>query len=259
MQLFVDSANLEDIEEALRRGFASGITTNPSILAKERRTDLTAHIRRIVDVVRKYGDDIPLSVEVFTTDPQQMRAQALAFVDQLGDYRGLTIKIPIGWNELELIRELRVAGIQVNCTCCMSLSQAIVAANAGARYVSLFYNRIRDINYDAALIVAQVRAAFDKHGVATQIIAGSIRHAYDISEAVLAGAHIVTVPPKFFPQMVAHPKTDEAVAQFVRDFEAWQTPASVQDRMPIQVLALDGPDGVSTRPAAEPVFASNGR
>jgi transaldolase len=245
VKLFVDSANLEDIEQALRRGFASGITTNPSIFAKEQRCDVTEHMRKIIDVVRRYGDDIPLSVEVFTTDPDLMREQALAFLDLFGDYRGLTVKVPIGWNELALIRELHSAGVQINCTCCMSVSQAIMAADAGARYVSLFYNRIRDINYDASLVVQQVRAAFDKHAATTQIIAGSIRHAYDVSEAVLAGAHIVTVPPKFFPQLVAHPKTDEAVAQFVRDFEAWQRPAVVVDKQAVRPIRLDIADGVA--------------
>jgi transaldolase len=256
MKLFIDSANLEDIDQALRRGFACGITTNPSILAKEPRGDFTAHIRKIIEVVRNYGDDIPLSVEVFATDPEQMRKQALAFVDQFGDYRGLTVKVPIGWNELALIRELRAAGVQINCTCCMSLSQAIMAANAGAHYVSLFYNRIRDINYDAALVVQQVRTAFDKHAATAQIIAGSIRHAYDVGEAILAGAHIVTVPPKFFPQLIAHPKTDEAVAQFVHDFEAWQRPASLIDGQAVQSMSVDGSDGALT-PDPEPVLVGS--
>lgn len=244
MKLFVDSANLEDIEQVLRRGFASGVTTNPSILAKEQRCDISKHVRRIIDVVRTYGDDLPLSIEVFSADLEQMRAQALTFVEQFRDYRGLTIKVPIGWNELALIRDLRSQGVLVNCTCCMSLGQAIMAVNAGASYVSLFYNRIRDINYDAALVLSQVRNALDRAGSSTQIIAGSIRHAYDVGEAILAGAHIVTVPPKFFPQLVAHPKTDEAVAQFVRDFEAWQALPALVDQRPFQPVPLDRPDSV---------------
>ena len=103
----------------------------------------------------------------------------------------------------------------------MSFNQAVLAARAGAQYVSLFYGRIRDLGYDAASIVRQVHAVFREWNVPSEIIVGSIRHIHDINEALQAGADIVTVPPKFFRQMVAHPKTDEAVHQFVTDFAKW--------------------------------------
>jgi transaldolase len=221
VKIFVDSANLREIEEALARGFPSGITTNPSILSKEERRDFGACVRDIIALLRRYDAHIPLSVELFTTDPREMMLQAEQFIAEFGDYEQLAIKVPIGWDELRVIREIRRMGAQVNCTCCMSYNQAIMAASAGANFVSLFWGRIRDTGYDAASVVRQVRTTFKEWDCPSQIIVGSIRQMIDVSEAIQAGADIVTVPPKFFPQMCAHPKTDEAVAQFIRDFREW--------------------------------------
>ena len=221
MKIFVDSANLAEIEEALQRGFPAGITTNPSILSKEEKGDFREHIKKIIGPIEKYGYDIPLSVEVFSTKAEEMVAQAEDLVRHFGAYRNLNVKVPIGWDELAVIRELRRRSIKVNCTCCMSYNQAIMAARAGANYVSLFYGRIRDIGYDAASVVRQVRATFREWNCPSEIIVGSIRHIMDINEALQAGADIVTVPPKFFRQMPQHPKTDEAVHQFVTDFQKW--------------------------------------
>ena len=221
MKIFVDSANLGEIEEALQRGFPAGITTNPSILSKEEKGDFREHIKKIIGLIEKYGYDIPLSVEVFSTKPEEMVAQAEDFVRHFGAYRNLNVKVPIGWDELAVIRELRRRSVKVNCTCCMSYNQAIMAARAGANYVSLFYGRIRDVGYDAASIVRQVRATLREWSHPSEIIVGSIRHIMDINEALQAGADIVTVPPKFFRQMTQHPKTDEAVSQFLGDFQKW--------------------------------------
>ena len=116
---------------------------------------------------------------------------------------------------------LRSEEFRVNCTCCMSLNQAIMAAEAGADFVSLFYNRIRDVGYDAKVVVESVCSLFKQWDVPAQVIVGSIRHIYDVNEAFLAGTDIVTIPPKFFPQLSAHPKTDEAVSQFISDFQDW--------------------------------------
>lgn len=221
MKIFIDSANLEDIEQALLRGFPAGITTNPSILAKEPKTDFRQHIKKIIELVQHWGYDIPLSVEVFSTKPKEMIAQAEEFVEHFGAYKNLYVKVPIGWEELGVIHELRQRNIKVNCTCCMSFNQAIMAADAGANFVSLFYGRIRDTGYDAGSIVRQVRNTFDENKSDSEIIVGSIRHIADVNEAIQAGAHIVTVPPQFYKPLVAHPKTDEAVHQFVTDFERW--------------------------------------
>jgi transaldolase len=220
MKIFVDSANLADIEAALVRGFVAGVTTNPSIVAREERGDFTEHVQKIVALLRRHGREVPLSVEVFAEDPAEMLDQALKFAAGFA-YPGLTVKIPIGWEELRVIAELRRRDVKVNCTCCMSFNQAYMAALAGANYVSLFYNRIRDIGVDARAVVAETARAFRAGGVDAEIIVGSIRHFQDVNEAFAAGAHIVTVPPKFFPEMTAHPKTTEAVGQFLADFRRW--------------------------------------
>ncbi len=224
MKIFVDSANLDEIEDALKRGFPRGITTNPSILSKEKKGDFKAHIQKIIDLLEKYGYDIPLSVEVFTTDPKEMISQAESFVKAFGRYKNLNVKVPIGWDELAVIRELRQRGVKVNCTCCMSFNQAVMAAMAGANYVSLFIGRIRDTGYDAYSIVSQVHQVFKEWNYPSEIIAGSIRHIHDINDSLRAGADIVTVPHKFFKPFVAHPKTDEVVQQFITDFQAWMAP-----------------------------------
>lgn len=227
MKLFLDSANLEEITQALRRGIISGITTNPSIMAKEERGDFYGHIRKILDLIDRarvgpLDRGIPLSVEVFTNRPDEMREQADRLIKEIhGFVSDLVIKIPIGWNELAVIRALHDKQIRVNCTCCMSYNQAIMAALAGADYVSLFWGRIRDIGYDAATVVRQVRATFREWGHPAEIIVGSIRHIMDINEALQAGADIVTVPFKFLEPMTRHPKTDEAVRQFLDDFTRW--------------------------------------
>jgi transaldolase len=226
VKLFVDSASLQDIEEALKRGFASGITTNPSILSKEERRDFVTHMRAIIDLLRRHNTIIPLSVELFTTDPDEMISQAEQFIRDFGDYEQLAIKVPIGWEELRVIHAVRSMGARVNCTCCMSYNQAIMAARAGASYVSLFWGRIRDTGQDASAVVRAVHTTFTEWNSPSEIIVGSIRQMIDVNEAMQAGADIVTVPPKFFAAMCAHPKTDEAVAQFIHDFREWSQDAS---------------------------------
>ena len=211
MKLFIDSANLEDIEAAFTRGVVRGVTTNPTIMAKDQGS-----IEDIIRLLRRYGDSIPLSVEVTETDVDAMYNQAHLFERTYG-YIGLVVKVPIGWNELQEVRLLRQGGVKVNVTACMSYNQAIMAANAGATYVSLFWGRIRDTGQDAATVVRQVRETFDRWKCPTEIIVGSIRQMIDVNEAIQAGADIVTVPPKFLPLLCQHPKTDEAVSQFLRD------------------------------------------
>lgn len=231
MKLFVDSANLDDIEQALRRGFPRGVTTNPTIMARERVQDFDDHLHRLIGLLRDHGADIPLSVEVMTTHPAEMLTQADRLIEEFGYYPNINIKVPIGWEELSVIAELHRRGVAVNCTCCMTFAQALMAAQAGANYVSLFWNRIRDIGGDAAGVVRQVVDAFRRRGCTTEVIVGSIRHMADITDAIAAGADIVTVPPQFFPQLCSHPKTDEAVAQFMKDCRQWQ---------PTELLSWEG-------------------
>lgn len=222
MRIFIDSANLDAIEDALKRGFPSGITTNPSILAKEPKTDFKKHIHKIIDLCRKYKRAIPVSVEVFAKEIDAIERQAYEFIEEF-QYEQLSVKVPIGWDELTLIKKLAEKKVIVNCTCCMSFNQAIMAANAGATYVSIFSGRIRDTGYDANSVIRDVHQAFKEFQSPAQIIVGSIRQINDINEAIKAGADIVTVAPQFFKQMCSHPKTDEVVNQFVSDFNKWMS------------------------------------
>lgn len=244
MKIFIDSANLTDIEEGLKRGFASGITTNPSLLAKEPKGSFTSHIGRIIDLIKKYKPGIHLSVEVFSRDHEEMLRQAQDFVKEF-NYPAMSVKVQIGWNELATIAALSKMGISVNCTACMTVSQGMMAAQAGAKYVSLFWGRIRDggtdennaaarerllmeraldqKDFDPAFVVRSVREGIERAGLGAEIIAGSMRGVVDIRDAAAAGAHIVTVPPKFFPAMSSHYKTDEVVEQFLSDFKGWMS------------------------------------
>lgn len=219
MIFFIDSANLTEIEEALKRGF-SGVTTNPSIFAKEPKGDFMVHIGKIVDLIQKYRPDAHLSIEVFSQDAREILRQSKKFAESF-KLPGLAIKIQIGWNELEVIRNLKTEGILVNCTCCMSIAQAVMAAMAGAEYASLFWGRIRDGGADPKYIVSQTSKIFNQSYPESKIIIGSIRETNDIIESGISGAHIVTVPPKFFGKMVSHRKTDEVVKQFLSDFKEW--------------------------------------
>jgi len=241
MKIFIDSANLQDIEEALKRGFVRGITTNPSLLAKEPKTKFEEHIGKIITLIQNYQPGISLSVEVFSREPQKILEQAKRFVKTF-KYPELAIKVQIGWDELGVIRTLSTEGIKVNCTCAMSISQAIMAAAAGAHFVSLFWGRIRDggsakhdgirktfladgrleeQDFDPAYVVRETRKIFDVAYPDTAIIAGSLRSISDFTNAAKAGAHVVTVPPKFFVPMTQHFKTDEVVTQFLNDFSSW--------------------------------------
>ncbi|MCR4334648.1 MAG: fructose-6-phosphate aldolase [Patescibacteria group bacterium] len=222
MKIFIDSANLLEIENALKKGFISGVTTNPSLLAKEPKSGFEKHIKKIVTLLNKYDSKLSLSVEVFSRDPKEIIEQAKRF-KKIFKYKNLSIKVQIGWNELEAINTLSKAGISVNCTACMNVTQALLATNAGARYVSLFWCRIRDGALDKPQdVVSATRKLLDEGKSKSEIIAGSIRSVEDVRDAFIAGAHIVTVPPKFFIPMVEHFKTTEAVDQFFKDFTAWQ-------------------------------------
>lgn len=242
MKIFIDTANLTDIEEGLKRGFASGVTTNPSLLAKEPKSSFEGHVGKIIEVIKKNQPGAHLSVEVFSTDPNEILRQAKQFVKQF-KYPQLSVKVQVGWNELATIKKLSAEGISVNCTACMDATQAIMAARAGAKYVSLFWARIRDAanqehfaaqredlknrkvlddkDFDPIFVMQSVRTMIDRDGLDTEIIAGSMRGVTDVRDAGLAGAHIVTVPPKFFPDMMGHFKTEEVVNQFMADFKGW--------------------------------------
>ncbi|HEY1500553.1 MAG TPA: transaldolase family protein [Acidobacteriaceae bacterium] len=222
MKIFLDSANLQDVENGLARGHLSGITTNPSLLAKEPKANFYEHIKKIVRLIEADGRNLPLSVEVFATRPDEMVAQGQDIMQQIG-YANLNIKIPIGWEELKAIYALAKHDIKVNCTCIFTEEQCVLAADSGASYTSIFHCRLKDIGGDPVRVIANTRRIFDQAGHKAEIIVGSIRMQTDILEAHLAGGHIVTAGAKIIEQMSAHPATDKSVQGFLKDFQGWMS------------------------------------
>jgi transaldolase len=216
MQIFVDSADLAEIEHWLRQGVVDGVTTNPSIMLKDGVRDVEARARQLCQLV----NDRPVSIEVTTNDPKEMLEQARICAQWA---RNVVIKIPVitenGQSCLEVVKTLTREDIAVNCTALLSFNQAILAAKAGATYVSLFAGRIADEGGDAGLVVSNVREWLDKWTYHSRIIVGSIRSAIDVQNAALAGAHVVTVPPQFLAKMIDHRYTRETVRQFNQDAE----------------------------------------
>jgi|15BtaG_2_1085339.scaffolds.fasta_scaffold00034_36 transaldolase len=219
MKLFLDTANLDEISDAINKGIVEGVTTNPSILAKEPKTDFLGHIKKIASLCGEAGN-LPLSVEVFAKDANSMFGQAMEIINDVG-YENLNIKIPVGFEELEVINKLSSEGVDVNCTCCFTAAQMEMATLAGSKYVSLFYNRLIDVGGDPLQVAATVSKFIDEKGTNTEIIAGSIRNPYDIVNAWEAGCHIVTAGYSVIKKSMKHSKTDESVNGFLKDFESW--------------------------------------
>jgi transaldolase len=216
MLVFVDSADQKQIEYWLEQGVVDGVTTNPSIMFKDGVTDLQAGALRL----SKLLGDKPLSVEVTTNHQDTMLEQGRLFATWA---RNIVIKIPIvnefGESCLSVIHKLSQQGIAVNVTAILSFNQAVLAAKAGATYVSIFAGRVADEGNDPATIIRNVRRWLDDWSLSARIIVGSIRTVMDIQNAALAGAHIITIPPQFLPKMVDHRYSRETVRQFIQDAE----------------------------------------
>lgn len=213
MQLYVDSANLTEIRHAAAMGFISGVTTNPSLLAKE---DPTLDIKNLLlEIHASVGGHT--SVEVVSTDTDGMLREA---DEILSWFPEATIKIPFIPAGLSAVRSLSNRGIPTNVTLLFTANQALIAANAGATYVSVFLGRLDDISTDGVQAVRDTAEIWDVHGLEAQIIAASIRHPIHLLECAKAGAHIATTPYKVLMQSIKHPLTDAGLAAFLKDHEA---------------------------------------
>src|SRR5229473_4975878 len=214
MRVFVDSADQKQIEHWLQQGVVDGVTTNPSIMFKDGATDLEECARRLAALL----GERPLSVEVTSNELETMLKQARAFATWA---RNIVVKIPIvnefGESCLGVMHRLTQEGIGVNATAILSFNQAILAAKAGATYVSIFAGRVADEGNDPTIVIRNVRQWLDDWALSARIIVGSIRTVMDIQSAALAGAHIITIPPQFLPKMVDHRYTRETVPQFNED------------------------------------------
>lgn len=223
-KLFWDTANLTELEKGLKTGILSGITTNPPIVAMEPMISQNvmdsylAQFKKIIELCKRYKQEVPISIMVFESEPEKMLEQAKEFAAKL-NYRNLNVKIPIGWQEMRVIKELEENNIKVNVTVGMSEAQTALAASTNPTYFSIFYNHIKDSGGDPSEVIANSRKLLE--GNKTEIIVGSIRSPKDVIDSFLAGAHIVTAPPSFFEQMAFHPKTPETVQQFLEKFSRW--------------------------------------
>lgn len=210
MKLFIDTANLDEIKEINEWGVICGVTTNPSLIAKEGR-DFKEVVKEITDIV-----DGPISAEVISLELDGMleEARELAKI-----HSNIIIKVPMTKEGLKAVKVLDSEGIKTNVTLIFSANQALLAARAGANYVSPFVGRLDDIGNEGIYIVDDIVEIFETHNIKTEIIAASIRHPVHVIDAAKSGSHIATIPYKVFSQMLNHPLTDIGIEKFLEDWK----------------------------------------
>ena len=210
MKFFIDTANIDEIKQAVAMGMVDGVTTNPSLIARESKP-FEQILQEITEVV-----DGPISAEVVSLDAGGMVAEGkkLAAI-----HPNIVIKIPMITEGLKAVRQLAQEGIKTNVTLVFSSSQALLAAKAGASFVSPFVGRLDDISQNGMDLVQDVLTIYDNYGYATEIIVASVRHPMHVVESALIGAHIATIPFKVIAQLAKHPLTDLGMKQFLADWE----------------------------------------
>ena len=209
MKIFVDSANIEEIKKIVELGFVSGVTTNPTLLSKEGKDPKEVYhtLAHMVEHV---------SAEVVSEDSESMFKEA---VEYASIHPNIVIKLPMTEEGLKALQKIKEKGIRVNITLIFFPSQALLAARAGADFVSPFIGRIDDIGYYGIDLIKQVAQIFTLHGIETKIIAASVRHPLHVVEAALSGAHIATVPPEVIWKLLKHPLTDTGLEKFLSDWK----------------------------------------
>lgn len=216
MEIFLDSADVGQIQRWLKHGVLDGVTTNPSIMLKDGGYDMEARAREIAALICPR----PVSVEVTTNDHEGMVAQAREFATWAPN---IVVKIPVineyGEPSLEVVRTLAQEGIRVNLTACLSFGQVMLGAKAGATYISIFAGRVADEGHDAPGLIRQAVQWLREWGYPSRIIVGSIREVINIQEAALAGAHVITVPPQFMDKLADHKYSRDTVRGFNQDAE----------------------------------------
>ena len=210
MKLFLDTANIDEIRKAYALGVICGVTTNPSLIAKEGR-NFAEVVRTIASIV-----DGPISAEAVSLDAPGMidEAKALAAI-----HPNIVVKIPMTAEGLQATNSLSDAGIRTNVTLVFSANQALLAARAGASYVSPFVGRLDDISLDGMELIYDIMEIFNHYQLPTEVIAASIRHPIHVITAAKAGAHIATIPYRVLMQMIQHPLTDAGIKKFLEDWE----------------------------------------
>jgi len=211
MQIYLDTANIDEIRQGAKLGIVSGVTTNPSLVSKEGTADYEAVVREICSIIPG-----PVSVEVLVEGAQAMIKQAKVIASWAPN---IVVKIPATAEGLEVTSALAKKKIRVNFTLCFSVNQALLGALAGAAYVSPFVGRLDDAGHNGMEVVKDIVDVFAHYQLTTQVIAASIRHPEHCVAAAKAGAHIATVPYKVLMQMIQHPLTDVGVARFLGDWK----------------------------------------
>ena len=210
MKFFIDTANVAEIREAASLGVLDGVTTNPSLIAREGR-DFFSVLREIVSLV-----DGPISAETTATDRDGMVEEGRELA---GLHPNIVVKVPLIKEGLQACKILRGEGIGVNVTLCFSPSQALLAAKVDATFISPFIGRLDDISHDGMDLIRQIRVIYDNYGFGTQILAASIRHPLHVVDAALAGADVATIPFKVVGQLLKHPLTDIGQEKFLADWQ----------------------------------------
>ena len=210
MKFFLDTASLSEIREGASFGLADGVTTNPSLIAKEGNVDFRQHIAAICEIVQG-----PVSAEVTSTDTEGMLSEGR---DYSKIAPNVVIKCPLTREGLKATRQLSNEGIKVNVTLCFSAAQAIVAAKAGASFISPFLGRLDDIGENGLLLLRDIVEIYKNYEWKTEVLAASIRHPIHVIEAARIGANIATMPFKVIDQLFNHPLTDKGQAQFLADW-----------------------------------------
>lgn len=213
MKFFIDTANVEEIREVASWGVLHGVTTNPSLVAKEGR-DFKTVLREILGLV-----DGPVSAEVISLKADEMVAEARQYYEM---HKNIVIKLPMTDEGLKACAVLSKMGVRTNLTLIFTANQALLCARAGAAYVSPFVGRLDDISTDGIKLIADIAEIFDIHGIETEIIAASVRTPGQVMESARAGAHIATIPYKTYQQMLKHPLTDSGIERFLKDWESAQ-------------------------------------
>ncbi|MBI3893693.1 MAG: fructose-6-phosphate aldolase [Candidatus Wallbacteria bacterium] len=221
MKIYLDTANVDEIREAASWGVLAGVTTNPSLVAKEGR-EYREVIREIAEIVKG-----PISVETITMTADEMIEEGRELAKWA---KSAVVKIPMGREGLKAIHGLASEGISVNTTLIFSANQALLAARAGARYVSPFLGRLDDISHDGTELIADMVEIFETHDIPTEILAASIRHPIHVIQVARQGAHIATMPFKVLQQMCEHPLTTAGIEKFKQDYEKIPKPVARQGK-----------------------------
>jgi len=214
MKFFIDTADLDEIQEANELGVLDGVTTNPSLCAKIGVSDFEAHIAKICNMVE--GD---VSAEVVSTEYDDIVAEA-RHLSKIAD--NVVVKVPLIKDGIKAIKTLSNEGIRTNCTLCFSATQALLAAKAGATYISPFIGRLDDISDDGMQLIADVVTIYENYGFETEVLAASIRHPMHVLEAARLGADVATMPLNVIDKLLHHPLTDRGLEKFLADWNDLQ-------------------------------------